>query len=470
MKKRLLFVSLFALLAACGEVQTSTLPASSSTSTSEATTETTTSETTTSETTTSEDSSEDSSSIIELSDKEKALVKLRSGFTVKTTFSKQYDEGTPSKSYYIDYIGNEVVKSKKFSDDKFEKVSQVFQYEKNDSNLADSVSYNIDGSIVRTPLMLEDSLIRQDVEADWSIFENAFLALSEDDFTLEDQVMSLSMKDDNDFTNILNRLSAQLYMYIDGYSTHYFVKQAVTAFSLTIDDTFTPTNCSLTYEEYDSYGSTVKSSLACEFLNFGEEVEVSKIEAKTGADKALDDKLALLQKQNYKGSFYRKSYDWMSDGLAIDTQGEIISDGKGNFEINKTKSSVQFIGYKKVDETHYQKYKLTDEVYTKDGEELEGTIDSLLPSFKISSAFFTKEETETGTIFTFVLDELMSTKPTVSCFCGFDGAIANNQTFATMTITLTNTSVTFHNDTGGFVTDVEYTLIGEVEEISRTLA
>lgn len=48
MKKRLLFVSLFALLAACGEVQTSTLPASSSTSTSEATTETTTSETTTS--------------------------------------------------------------------------------------------------------------------------------------------------------------------------------------------------------------------------------------------------------------------------------------------------------------------------------------------------------------------------------------------------------------------------------------
>ena len=448
MKKRLLFVSLFALLAACGEVQTSTLPASSNTST-----------------------SEDSSSVIELSDKEKALVKLRSGFTVKTTFSKQCDEGTPSKSYYMDYIGNEVVKSKNFSDDdKFEKVSQVFQYEKNDSNLADSVSYNIDGSIVRTPLMLEDSLIRQDVEADWSIFENAFLALSEDDFTLENQVMSLSMKEDNDFTNILNRLSAQLYMYIDGYSTHYFVKQAVTAFSLTLDDTFTPTNCSLTYEEYDSYGSTVKSSLDCEFLNFGEEVEVSKIEAKTGTDKALDDKLALLQKQNYKGSFYRKSYDWMSDGLAIDTQGEIISDGKGNFEINKTKSSVQFIGYKKVDETHYQKYKLTDEVYTKDGEELEGTIDSLLPSFKISSAFFTKEETETGTIFTFVLDELMSTKPTVSCFCGFDGAIANNQTFATMTITLTDTSVTFHNDTGGFVTDVEYTLIGEVKEISRTLA
>ncbi|CDC44760.1 unknown [Firmicutes bacterium CAG:449] len=64
----------------------------------------------------------------------------------------------------------------------------------------------------------------------------------------------------------------------------------------------------------------------------------------------------------------------------------------------------------------------------------------------------------------------MSTKPTVSCFCGFDGAIANNQTFATMTITLTDTNVTFHNDTGGFVTDVEYTLIGEVEEISRTLA
>ncbi len=470
MKKRLLFVSLFALLAACGETQTSTLPASSSTSTSEATTETTTSDTTTSETTTSEDSSEDSSSVIELSDKEKALVKLRSGFTVKTTFSKQYDNGTPSKSYFMDYIGNEVVKSKKFSNDTFEKVSQVFQYEKNDSNLADSVSYNIDGSVIRTPLMLEDSLISQDVEANWSIFENAFSSLSEDDFTLEDHVMSLTMKDDDDFKAILNRLSVQLYMYVDGYSTHYFIKQAVTAFSLTLDDTFTPTNCSLTYEEYDSYGSTVKSSLACEFLNFGEEVEVSKIEAKVGTDKTLDDKLTLLQKQNYKGSFYRKSYDWMSDGLAIDTQGEIISDGKGNFEINKTKSSVQFIGYKKVDETHYQKYKLTDEVYTKDGEEIEGTIDSLLPSFKISSAFFTKEETESGTVFTFALDELMSAKPTVSCFCGFDGAIANIQTFATMTITLTDTSVTFHNDTGGFVTDVEYTLIGEVEEISRTLA
>lgn len=469
MKKRLLFVSLFALLAACGETQTSTLPASSSTSTSEATTETTTSDTTTSETTTSEDSSEDSSSVIELSDKEKALVKLRSGFTVKTVYSKQYDNDTPSTTAYIDYISNGVVKSKKYSNDKFEKVSQVFQYEKNDSNLADSVSYNIDGSVIRTPLMLEDSLISQDVEANWSIFENVFSSLSEDDFTLEDHVMSLTMKDDNDFKAILNRLSAQLYMYVDGYSTHYFVKQAVTAFSLTLDDTFTPTNCSLTYEEYDSYGSTVKSSLACEFLNFGEEVEVSKIEAKAGTDKTLDDKLTLLQKQNYKGSFsLNYEDDWY--GSNIMSQGEIISDGKGSFEVNKTKQSTSFAGYKKIDETHYQKYTLTDEVYTKDGEELEGTIDSLLPSFKISSAFFTKEETESGTVFTFVLDELMTSKPTVSCFCGFDGAILNSNLIMTMTITITDTSVIFHNSTGAYITDVTYSLIGEVEEISRTLA
>ena len=59
-------------------------------------------------------------------------------------------------------------------------------------------------SVIRTPLMLEDSLISQDVEANWSIFENAFSSLSEDDFTLEDHVMSLTMKDDDDFKAILN--------------------------------------------------------------------------------------------------------------------------------------------------------------------------------------------------------------------------------------------------------------------------
>lgn len=509
MKKQLLFVSLLAMLFACQTEATSSIISSSTSNSSSVVSESSVEESSSlfesessveessssvessDEVSSSEESSvssseESSSSVVVVDAKKKSLDALRSGFDVQTVYSKQYNNGTPTNYRYRDLIKDGVVRSIYYKGE-WESINKLTQYEEGTNDEAFTVSYDINGNVVYTPLLLVDPIVNQDVEALWSESRlvNAFTLLSDDDFTLDEETRTVSLTiteeklADDDFSYALSCLSAQLYLSYEGYNTHYFIDGTLESFSFVLSEDNLPTTYSAKFfdkTQDDGWGGvdTVKISYEGQFLAFGEDVNVSKIVKLEDADSELNSKLQSLLSYNFNATFKRTTNDdWY--GSYVDGQGSLTSDGKGTLEITKgTGSSATFVGYRQLDDANYRKYSLTDDVYTYTGESIAGTLTDgiILPLFSMNSYFFEKDETnstETKTVFNYIGHELLTTKPTTSIFCGFDNTINNTQPLDKFTVTFEGDKVSFVNVVGSFTTEVEFTEVNKVTEINRTI-
>lgn len=486
MKKQWLLLSTVALLWACGNgTGTSSQSSSNSSTAVSSSVSESLSESSSEESVSSESLSSES---VEVKPSKVALEALSKSFEVKTTYTKQYSTGSPSKTYVRSLLGQGVLKAEIYSDIDFTRLSSQVQYENGKDDAADIVSILIDGSVNHTRLQLVDPIINEDVDALWSTsgLNNAFVNFADEDFSFDEETKTLNLlidedkKQDFEFAYKLSNLATNLYPKIDGVSTHYFIQSEVESFKMILDDNNKPLSYELKFvdvEQSDGWGGTeiVQSSLSGTFVTLGEDTQITQLTPFINNDADFDNAMLRLQAQNYNAS-YKRSYEdeWAWPTTGNDYEGTLTSDGQGCLEINKVKPSETFIGYKQISENQYRTYSFAEGVYTFSGEAKDGVLDNgvILPSFKICSAFFEKntELSKDGTlVYNFTPGDKFVKLPSVESFCGFDGAISTLNQIQQFTITITSETITFFNISGVYTTEIVYSSIGSVEAITRTI-
>ncbi len=493
-KKFILALSALLLVACASNVSTSndTSNTSSQVTTEKVTTsETTTEKVTTSEVTTSDtslttenqDTHSSSSYVTSSEDKslaQIALEQLKTGFKVSTTYQGQYDDGNPSFRYTQTELGNEVLKFKRFTNDTKSVVSESAIYQKDDTGLAVSAYLNIDGSVGEQKLQILNPLldVDDDITYDEAGFNNIFDELSIEDFVIDENTnkMTLTFQEENDdkLARIASNLKIQLFTIVEAELNHHFYNGNLENFTLTYSEEGQPlTYIAKFFDENrdDGWGgvSIYKSSLEGTFDEFNLDETLKKIEKVEEIDQNFKAKMDSLKTQNYEAS-YKRSYedDWY--GAGVEAEGKVISDGISGFEVTNAQNN-KITGYRQVEETKYQKYEVNQDIVTLSGEQVEGKVEDLLPTFTINSYFFQKDEAQSigKEVYKFILVDEMSIKPYVSLFCGFDGAISVANVFTDLTITFEDDKIIFNNVSGIYTQTITYSNIGNVSQITRQL-
>ena len=421
------------------------------------------------------------------------LISLRSGFSARSIFSKTYDNGKPSLTLLDTFIGNEVVKSKKYTGDSWEtsKLLNCYQYEKGENDLVYSVQCDLEGKPVYTNVQLLDERTGSDADFTWEEagLVNAFTLFDETDFVLtEDKTYELNISENPDETEAfaLASLARQFYLYVDGYVNHYFIKQQLDSFSITVDEAGLPLTYSASFEDLvtdDGWGgvSILHQSIEGSFTGFGEEV-ISRYEQPEKLYPELDTAFDQLKKQNYAFSFRRFE---KGDGMYSSGFQNILvdgtSDGNGNFEVEGTVKSgawgnetAQHYGYKQIDSTTYRKYSVSGEDRIFSGEAVEGSVnEDILPAFAFSSALFEKDpsSTEEFSVFRFVKPELIDSNAVMdSSYAGFGLSSYSNYAFGELIVTVTYDTVRIYNTIGVRYSDILFSKIGSIGNLNVTVA
>lgn len=468
-------------LVGCGNQVTTSSTGSSSSSSS----------TSTESLSTSENSEISSVSSSQQPEEIKFLEKLKLGFSVKNTYQTQYNNSTPSVYLSQTTVGSEVLKFEEFSGKTWEdaKKTSSSQYEKGEENFAYTVKINTDGTILKSQLLLKDEITQTDDVVLWQDtgLDNAFASLSEENFTLgENKTYNLDLSEksllDEDYAQVIKNLSVQLYTKLEGVSNHYFLNKTLEEFSITLNEENDPISYKGKFVEEavsDGYGGTdiKKYFIEGEFTALGENLveKLTQLEAKYPA---LDQMLTKLQKQNYTFNIHRfESDDWT--GSYDNVLGTGMSDGKGNFELNATGKTGAWgsaikgkYGYKKQSDETYRKYEITDSGRTYTGEILNGSVDDVLPSFKLTSGLFEIDplSTEYFSVYHFVKPDLyIENYLKDDIFVNFGLGLYPWGYTNDFTITLTKDSIRFYGTTGSRVCDVTFFKIGSTSTISATV-
>ena len=419
------------------------------------------------------------------------LASLRSGFSARSIFSKTYDDGNPSLTLLDTFIGNEVVKSKKYSGASWESATLLncYQYEKGDAGLVCSVQCDLEGKPLYTNLQLLDERTGSDADFTWEEagLVNAFTLFDDTDFVLtDDRTFELNISENPDETEsfALASLARQFYLYVDGYVNHYFIKQHLSSFSITVDEEGLPLTYMASFEDLvtdDGWGgvSIVHQSIEGSFTGFGEET-VTRYEMPEALYPELDAAFGKLKEQNYAFSFRRfeKEDGWSSGYQNILVNG--ISDGKGNFEVEGTLKSgawgsetAQNFGYKQIDDATYRKYSISGDDRVFSGETVEGSVnEDILPAFSFSSALFQKDpsSTEQFSVYRFVKPELIDSNAVLdSVYAGFGITPYADYAFGELIVTVTYDTVRIYNTIGVRCSDVLFSKIGSIENLGVTV-
>ena len=433
-----------------------------------------------------------SSSVTPEPEKVDLLKDLKEGFVVRSSFAKTYNTGTPSVTLIETSVASGIAKWKQFSGSAWDSVAEdaapykVFQYENVDGD-AKIVTEDTAGNPIYEPLMLKDVLTGQDVEAFWSEtnLDNAFAKLSNEDFVRQDDgTYALDLSEDKlsdeDYAATVKGLGIQMYMVLEGYSTHTFIEQALTSYVITVDENNVPASYVAEFEtvqQDDGFGGVdnVYRSISGTFVAFGNDV-VAKIGATEAKYPELDAALANLKKHNYEFNIVRTE---LGDGMWTSDSSQTItgkSDGNGNFEVHSKQvawgTTETKFGYKQVSENSYRQYTIGENSNLWAGEAVEGSALSLLPSFPFSSAVFEQvESSEEGkTVYAFQKPELLNTeystdKNIVNVGLGSIGGWS----LVDLTITVSENAVVFENNTSASRNMVaSFTNLGGVAAINAS--
>lgn len=413
---------------------------------------------------------------------------LKDGFAVQTIYSKSYeDSSNPTKQFMKSYVGKDVLLSEKYMgaktsfDDEETYLYQSYQYEKGDEDqgLIYQVSYaDLSGKLKKDLVQLEDPLTEQDFSMtyDESPLVNAFSKLKETDFIKTDDYYTLDVSEtklqDTDYVKTINTISAQFFPYIDGYVSHYFLKQDLVSLKIKVDGTNKPLSYELDLGKSESYGSISYHKMEGDFIGFGSEV-ATKLTTPKGKYEEFDAKIQALQGQNYE-FFVRRSHTADSDGWSEagdDTRAYGVSDGKYTFEVTDLLKNSSY-GYKQVDDTHYKKYTISGSEKTSAGDAVEGKIsEKFLPPFALSSSFF--EKVEGSNEYHYVASQLISNPKMDTHYLGYDLSYGNYVVINHLTVTINSDSISIYNhhdsSFGDYFCEITFYNIGGVKEITANI-
>ena len=475
------------LLVGCGTVASSNEPVSEATSSSEVVEATTEEQTTTSEeeVTTEEVTSEEKEVVLNL-DGLKSGYRSKNAYASVTTYSP---DTVPSYSFdklTETYMQSDVVKFVKYNGSSWDKatLSSYIQYELNAENKVVTTSVNLAGERVEKPTNFQDKLLNAgDPDISWkdACLENAYLSLEVSDFTKqEDGSYSLNIADieasaDEEKVSALDRLSDQLYLYVNGSSTgEYFMEDNLASFVLNVDEEGNPVSFIGEYSKSEKWGSYKYQAVQGTYEEVGSNL-ASKVESYEKKYEELDAKLESLAKHNYQ--FHARA---TVTGYSSATYSYILN-GKANgasFEVSKTSFSwdgkengVATTGYNQL-EDGYRKYNVVDGVGTYSGTLTEGLATSFLPNFSLfSSALFVKEENSVAnlSVYRLVKPELFQSITAGEVFNNF--GVSATPTYSAITdfvIIVTPEAVTFKNVNGENTATYEFYNIGNAK-ISTTV-
>ncbi len=435
MKKFNLLSSLAVLVALVGcdgevssSMSTSSSLANSTTSLVGSSTSTSSSSTSTS-TSSSSTSTSSSSSPVEV--QVDLLKDLKEGFAVRSVFTEQVimneneTQKDPTISLVETFIGEGVAKVRTYKGTSFEdeelSVKSVTQYENDEEGKAYQVSVDTLENPVKTPLLLVDSILNENVEAFWSEtnLDNVFKTLENENFIKQDDgSYDLDMSQVSDKQK--EAISNQFYMYYESANKcHFYNTTTIDSFTLNVDEEGTVSSYEATFETYqidtsgwgDLRDKTV--SLAGEFIGLGAN-QITKLSSQAEVKyQELEDALSSLRNGNYTARIHRTDADdWSKTNESIDVK----ADGKGNFEVSYVNAgdwstTTKKFGYKQIDETTYSRYMIYDDKTIYDGGRVEGNVlTDVLPGFEFSSNLFEKDpnSTENCSIYRIVLPELIN--------------------------------------------------------------
>ena len=492
MKKRYLLVSLLALaLASCNETETSSTNSSSSTSISSSTGEisstSTTIDSTDNSSSTTIDSTDSSSSSTTDTQAAPLLSYLNEGFAVQTIYSKGYlDSSNPSRTFYESHVADGVVAAyyflgyKESFDEEAGYVYKQFQYEEGeDDGLIYNITYkNLEGELNKELVLLEDPISEEDVEMTFaeSKLSNAFAKLQETDFTKEGDYFVLDMSEerleDLEYANVVNSISAQFYPSIDGYVSHYFLKQDLVSLKIKVDAENKPLTFEMDLGQSESYGSISVHKMEGTFIDFGADV-ATKLSAPESKYEEFDEMIEALKLQNYE-FMVRRNHTEDPSGWGFSAGNDCLaygkSDGKNTFEVTNILNNTSY-GYKQTSTTAYQKYTIAGTEKTATGDPIEGLLrEELLPTFALSSAFF--EKVADTKEYHYVAPKLI-TNPTMNdYYLAFDLSYGYYTVLNHFTVTINDDSIRFynyHDADSDFYCDITFYNIGGVKEITANI-
>ena len=508
MKKNKMLTTLMVLLmtVGCGvnnsstSTSSSTTKTSSSNSTSSSSSITSSSSSTTSSSSSTTSSSPDSTSSSETVIESKIVLdEIQKGFATKSTYVKQYNKNTPTNTCVTSFISDGVAKWEHYSSSNWDNIVEgtrpykFAQYEKDENDDAQSVTYDSAGNVVYTPLLLKDPFSNGNVEAFWeeTNLDNAFARFTVDNFIKVDEStfeldLSETALSNEDYSYAVSALGIQMYMLIEGseYVGYHFYETPLESYVITVDENNIPVSYNAKFTDIsqdDGWGGTdiVHASISGEFTHLGSD-SISKATSLEKRYEELDDLFTTLKKHNYEFDVLRKQ---KGDGMYTSDSDQIIkgkSDGLGNFETSYVntdtynKADMHF-GYQQITENTYRKYSIGETANVWSGEEVEGSALDLLPSFLFSSALFTYNEeasNETVTIYNFDKPALLNSE------YGLDNSIINfgfesiqGWLLVDLTIEIYEDKVVFKNNTSDVRTlEATFTNIGKVEKIETQMS
>ena len=446
----------------------------------------------------SSSSSTESSSTTVIPESKIVLDEIQKGFATKSTYVKQYNNNTPTSTCVTSFISEGVAKWEHFTGSNWDNILEgtrpykFEQYEKDENNDAQSVTYDSAGNVVYTPLLLKDPFANGNVEAFWeeTNLDNAFARFTKEnfirtgDFTYELDLSETALSNE-DYSYAVSALGIQMYMLMEGseYVGYHFYETPLESYVITVDENHVPVSYDAKFVDItqpDGWGGTdnVHASINGEFTHLGSD-SISKATSLETRYEELDELFATFQKHNYEFDVLRRQ---KGDGMYTSDSDQIIkgkSDGLGNFEVSYVntdtynKANMHF-GYKQTSDNTYRKYSIGETANVWSGDEVEGNALDLLPSFLFSSALFIKNEeasNEEVTIYNFDKPALLNSE------YGLDNSIINfgfdsiqGWLLVDLTIEVSEDKVVFTNNTSTErYLEATFTNIGKVEKIETEM-
>lgn len=368
---------------------------------------------------TSSSSSSTSSSSSSTSSAPESLIvldELQKGFVAKSYYTKTYNTNKPTPTLLKTFVGDGVARMEQYSGESWDNVTdetrpyKAYQYEKDANEDAQSITYNLNGDVIYTPMLLKDPIAGGNVEAFWSEtnLDNAFARLDKSNFerinenTYELDLSTASLKD-AEYKDAVIALARQMYMILEGseFVGYHFIEQMLTSYEITVDENHVPVSYTAEFKKVrqpDGWGGqdTVYQEISGTFEKLGSD-SITKATTLEKKYEDLDAALDILRLHNYEFDIVRNQ---IGDGFYTEDSVTTIkgkSDGLGNFEVeHKNTGHYTFkdekFGYMQTGANTFRKYTEGEGYPLWNGVEKEGSALSMLPSFAFSSSVFTLDE------------------------------------------------------------------------------
>lgn len=348
-------------------------------------------------------------------------------------------------------------------------------------------SLSIGNEVLYTPVVGEDIYTYEEIQVTWedAHLSNVFIDLAANMFVRvgDENKFQLSIEglEEAKRNEIYEKLSAQLYgldLFMDSYSVDLdpgiLTDTTVASFYLLTNGNQI-TGFELNYDQFNSFDSTILCSSKGSFLASGADV-TSDFQVLEGQEDAeFEAAIASLQKGNFHLEETQSRYDYQTEKMV--SSGSYTGDFYNNeaFTYNYyTPNGMKYMNY------GYSRYTQEGQEYQLGFVNIEdkyyadclygGTLDELLPSFKLSSKLFKKDESSTADkkVYKLNKDIQISLHNYASVISPLD-ADGYFDRLVNLTVTVESDKINIHNETtdskdSGLILDINYTNIGKVEK------